>query len=108
MDICHYAFPKHLDTLLKAFGKMQLPDKSEGCGSYNSKIKSFVQGKYSEISESIIMTVNHENLIDLNRNDLMRLWLNLCLAKTLKEQTGITDSLPKFIPKITLLNSIYG
>lgn len=102
MDICHYAFPKHLDALLKAFGKMQLPDKPEGCGSYNSKIKSFIQGIYSEISESIIMTFNHESFIDLNRNELLRLWLNLCLAKTLKEQTGITDSLPKFSRLIKL------
>jgi hypothetical protein len=87
MDICHYAFPKHLDTLIQAIGELKPHKDLEGCGSFNFEIKSFIKKKYSEICQSI-------DLSSQNKNDLMRTWLYLCLAKTIKEQTGITDPIP--------------
>lgn len=94
MDICHYAFPNHLDTLLQAIGKMQSFKDLEGCGSYTSEIKMFISKKYSEIVSSIIDISNGKTLPNQSKNDQFRIWLYLCLAKTIKEQTGITDSLP--------------
>jgi len=94
MDICHYAFPNHLDTLIQAIGKMQSHKDVEGCGSYNSEIKMFITRKYSEIVSLLSEISKNKVLADQNQNDKFRIWLNLCLAKTIKEQTGITDSLP--------------
>jgi hypothetical protein len=39
-----------------------------------------------------------DNLQIQSKNDRMRVWLFECLAKTIKEQTGISDSLPR-LPK---------
>ena len=95
MDICHYAFPNHLDTLIQAIGKMQPHKDLEGCGSYNSEIKTFAKGKYSEICLTIRNISKRSNLLKQTQNDLFRTWLYLCLAKTIKEQIGISDSLPR-------------
>ena len=94
MDICHYAFPDHLNTLIQAIGKMQSHKDLEGCGSYNSEIKMFITGKYSEIVSILGEISKSKVLTDQNKNDQFRIWLYLCLAKTIKEQTGINDSLP--------------
>lgn len=88
MDICHYAFPKHIDNLIQSIGKMEADQNQEGCGSYNSEIKTFVKGKFFQICLSI------RGISKENKNNMLRIWLFLCLAKTIKEQTGITDSLP--------------
>ena len=94
MDICHYSFPSHLDTLIQAIGKMQSHKDLEGCGSYNSEIKMFITKKYSEIV-SLLNEISTSKVIpDQDKKDQFRIWLYLCLAKTLKEQTDITDSLP--------------
>ena len=94
MDICHYSFPSHLDTLIQAIGKMQSYKDLEGCGSYNSEIKMFITKKYSEIV-SLLNEISTSKVIpDQDKKDQFRIWLYLCLAKTLKEQTDITDSLP--------------
>ncbi len=94
MDICHYDFPSHLDTQIQAIGKMQSHKGLEGCGSYTSEIKMFLTGKYSEIVSSISDISKDRFLLKQNKNDQFRIWLYLCLAKTIKEQTGINDSLP--------------
>ena len=94
MDICHYAFPNHLDTLVQAIGKMQSHKDLEGCGSYTSEIKIFITRKYSEIVSSIRVISKDKVLLNQNKNDQFRHWLYLCLAKTIKEQTGINNSLP--------------
>lgn len=94
MDICHYAFPNHLDTLIQAIGKMQPSKDLKGCGSYNSEIKMFISKTYSEIVSSIINISNCKALHNQSKNDQFKIWLYLCLAKTIKEQTGITDTLP--------------
>ena len=94
MDICHYAFPNHLDTLIQAIGKMQSHKDLEGCGSYNSEIKVFITRKYSEIVFLLSEISKNKVRNGQNKNDQFKMWLYLCLAKTIKEQTGITDSLP--------------
>lgn len=94
MDICHYAFPNHLNSLIQAIGKMQSHKDIEGCGSYTSEIRMFITRKFSEIVTSIIEIVKDKAFLNQNKNDQFRIWLYLCLAKTIKEQTSITDSLP--------------
>jgi hypothetical protein len=94
MDICHYAFPDHLDTLIQAIGKMKPHKDLEGCGSYTPEIKIFITRKYSEIVSLINDISKDKVLLKQNINDQFRIWLYLCLAKTIKELTGLNDPLP--------------
>lgn len=94
MDICHYAFPNHLDTLIQAIGKMQSHKDLEGCGSYTPEIKMFITIKFSDIVSLISDILKNKVLLYQSKNDQFRIWLYLCLIKTIKEQTGITNSLP--------------
>jgi hypothetical protein len=73
---------------------MQSHKDLEGCGSYTTEIKKFITRKYSEIVSSIIDISKDKVLHNQNKNDQFRIWLYLCLAKTIKEQTGKKDSLP--------------
>jgi len=95
MDICHYAFPDHLDSLIRAIGEMRANKDLEGCGSSNSEIKTFIKEKYAELCLFIQNKSKPDNLLLQSKNDRIRVWLYVCLAKTIKEQTGITDSLPR-------------
>jgi len=94
MDICHYAFPGHLDALIRAIGEMKPQKDPEGCGSYNSEIKDSIKGIFSELCTTIQDLSRQNNLPIQNKDDRVRIWLFACLAKTLKEQTGMADSLP--------------
>lgn len=94
MDICHYAFPDNLNSLIQAIGKMQSHKDLEGCGSFNSEIKMVITRKYSDIVSTISGIIKSKSFSFINHNDQFRIWLNLCLAKTIKEQTGITNPLP--------------
>jgi len=97
MDICHYAFPNHLDTLIQGIGELKPHKDLEGCGSYNSEIKTFIKKKFSELFMSIQNMSKYDNLQIQNKNDRIRVWLFACLAKTIKEQTGIFNSLPRLL-----------
>jgi len=87
MDICHYAFPSHIDIVIQSIGELKPGKNFEGCGSYDPEIRSFIKARYSEICRSLYP-------ITQDKNDLIRNWLYLCLAKTIKEQTGLTEPLP--------------
>ena len=66
----------------------------EGCGICNSGIKANLEKefyKFNNIIESL------KNSSGSNKNDLIKLWLNVCLAKTIKENINI--SLPKLVYK---------
>jgi hypothetical protein len=100
MDICHYAFPNHLDYLLQAIGEMKPRKELDGCGSYNTAIKTFIREKFSELCCSIEDMTGNNNFLIQNNNEQIKAWLYACLAKTLKEQIGILDSIPKLPHKI--------
>jgi hypothetical protein len=76
-------------------GEMKPQKDPEGCGSYNSIIKTFIQSKFSELCSSIQNMSDPDSHLILCEDDRKRVWLLACLAKTIKEQTGITDPLPK-------------
>lgn len=95
MDICHYAFPNHLNALIQAIGRMQPLKNFEGCGSYNSDIKKFISGKFTETVSEISEIIKSKKPELLNHSNWLRIWLYLCLAKTIKEQSGLTDTLPE-------------
>jgi len=94
MDICHYAFPEHLDLLLQGIGKMEPIDNFEGCGSFNTDIKTYVKKQFSVLCNYLKFNSNKKKL---EPNEKIKLWLVACLTKTLKEQVGLKKSLPKLI-----------
>jgi len=92
MDICHYAFPKHLDLLLQGLGRMEPTDNFEGCGSYNIDIKIYVEEQFSLLCDYLKSNTNKKNS---EQNEQIKIWLFACLAKILKEQVGLKKSLPQ-------------
>jgi hypothetical protein len=94
MDICHYAFPKHLDLLLQGIGIMESIDNFEGCGSYNTDITAYVEKQFSILCDYLKSNTNRKNL---EKNEKIKLWLIACFAKTLKELVGLKKSLPQLI-----------
>ena len=92
MDICHYAFPKHLDLLLQGIGKMEPIGNFEGCGTFNSEIKIYVEEQFSILCGYLKSNTYKNNS---EQNEQIKLWLFACLAKTLKEQVGLKKSLPQ-------------
>ncbi len=95
MDICHYAFPKHLDLMLKAIGKKKPVGNFEGCGIYNTDIKAFIENEYNKLCIRLNSIIISSEGFHANNNEMIRIWLIACLAKTLKEQTGMTKQIPK-------------
>jgi hypothetical protein len=89
MDICHYAFPNNLDLLIKGIGQMKaIEDKIfEGCGSYNTEIKAYLENEFSDLNYAIKSFGNNNGS---NKNDLIKIWLTACLAKTIKENIHIS------------------
>ncbi len=89
MDICHYAFPNNLDLLIKGIGQMKaIEDKIfEGCGSYNTGIKAYLENEFSDLNNAIKSFGNNNGS---NKNDLIKIWLTACLAKTIKENIHIS------------------
>ena len=87
-DICHYAFPDNLDKLIQGIGQMKAVDenKFEGCGSLNSTIKTYLEKAFSDLNNKL--KYFHENN-KTSKNDLFKIWLTACLAKTIKENIKI-------------------
>jgi len=94
MDICHYAFPKHLNLLLQAIGRMKPLDSFEGCGSFNSEIKTYVEEQFSILCDYLKFNTNKHKS---EQNEQIKIWLTACLAKILKEQVGLKKSIPQLI-----------
>ena len=90
IDVCHYTFPKNLNLLLQGIGQMKPVERFEGCGSCNSDIKSFVEKEFSVLND-LLKSITSINQPD--KNELVKAWLIACLAKTLKEQVGLTQSI---------------
>ena len=94
MDICHYTFTKNLDSLLPGIGNMKPIENFEGCGTFNSDIKTFIDGQFSILHDYL---KSKTNKIGLGKNERIKLWLTACFAKTLKEQIGLTTSMPHLL-----------
>lgn len=89
LDICHYAFPNNLDLLLKGIGQMKACEEKrfEGCGSYNAEIKLYLEKEFLNLNSTLKSFQGNNGL---SINDLIKIWLILCLAKTIKENIKIS------------------
>jgi hypothetical protein len=84
-DICHYAFPDNLDSVLQAIGSMKPVKNFGGCGTFSPAIQAVIEEKISSLHALI------QSMIDRgksDKNELIRAWLLTCLVKTIKEQVG--------------------
>jgi len=90
MDICHFAFPVHLINVIRGIGKMKPVDNFEGCGTYNNSIRKSIRAELLKINDWLL-TWGEAGIAGLNKEDLARIWLFACLAKTIKEQVGLKD-----------------
>jgi hypothetical protein len=88
MDICHYAFPQNLNLLLQGIGKMKPVKNFEGCGSFEKSTKVYIEKQFSILND---MLISMREVESPDKRDLIKIWLIACLAKTLKEQTGLLE-----------------
>jgi len=93
MDICHYAFPANLDSLIIGIGEMCPIENFEGCGSSNSVIQAFVE-KELLILIDLFKSLFYDN--KASEQSQIKAWLTLCLIKTLKEQVDLSEPLIEF------------
>ena len=89
MDICHFAFPVHLINILRGIGKMSPMDKFVGCGTYNSSIRKSMHAELTKIN-NWLLSRKEAGIAKQDQEELTRIWLFACLAKTIKEQVGLT------------------
>ena len=89
MDICHYAFPENLNLFIKGIGQMKVVEEREfeGCGSNNNEIRACLEKEFLDLNDTLKSLRNKRGK---NKNDLIRAWLNACLAKTIKENINIS------------------
>lgn len=59
----------------------------EGCGSYNTDIKTYLEKEFLELNDTLLSLKNKSGQ---NKNDLIKAWLVACLAKTIKENIKIS------------------
>lgn len=90
MDICHYAFPKHLELLLDGIGRNRQVENFEGCGSFNLETKNFIKEQFVSLCDKL----EAYNKSSLDNSDQIKAWLIASMAKTLKEQIGLKDAIP--------------
>ncbi len=97
MDICHFNFPENLNALLIGIGEMKPVKNFDGCSTFNDVIKEYLEEQFSTLCNYLKSKSSTGNDISLAKTELIKLWLITCLAKTIKEQVGLTTSLPKLI-----------
>ena len=90
MDICHFAFPVNLINVIRGIGEMRPVANFEGCGTHNQVIRKTMQAEFDRINQWLF-SCKKDGIDKPNREDLARIWLFACLAKTIKEQAGLTN-----------------
>ena len=87
MDICHFAFPANLDSVIEAIGNMKPTRDFEWCGTYNTEIEDYITAQFHELNNYLSEKGTSE--------DKIKIWLTACLAKTIKEQIGLNEKIPQ-------------
>ncbi len=93
VDICHYAFPVHLINVIRGIGILRSVDNFEGCGACSGIIKKSIHAELVKINDWI-MSRKEASIAKQDHEEMTRIWLFVCLAKTIKEQVGLKARLP--------------
>lgn len=92
-DICHYSFPKNVQRVIEAIGRLEpLPDFG-GCGSSDEVQRQCAQ-RYFDALGAWLGGKSIEDAAPLGERTPPKAWLVACLAKTVKELAGLESSLP--------------
>jgi len=96
-DICHYTFPRNVERVVQAIGKLEPVERFEGCGTYCKRIEFSCASKYSELCEWLTEGTGR-GVPDLGPREPIRVWLVACMAKTLKANVKLREPLPDLSP----------
>ncbi len=93
-DICNYAFPENIHNVIKAIGKMEPAKEFDGCGTCNVEIYSFLNIEFKKLCNWLNDdTSGVEKFLGIK--EPIKIWLVLCLAKTIKTDLHIKDPIAK-------------
>ena len=87
-DICHYTFPANVERVISAIGRLTPLSDFEGCGSFGSEQQCLTE----EYFHTLLNWLHKRKCrLDeqLGESTPLKRWLAACLAKTLKEYTGL-------------------
>lgn len=92
-DICHYAFPSNLWQMLGSVGKLEPPSDFAGCGSCDDAQRRMAQEHFRALCAWLRA---EPGLLEnrLGNRSPVKTWLVASLAKTLKEQVCLSETLP--------------
>jgi hypothetical protein len=91
-DICHYSFPTNLEKTIEGIGRLEPVPDFAGCGSFDDSRSRMAQ----ECFRALCAWSRGERsslACQLGDTSPVKEWLVACLAKTLKEQVGLPESL---------------
>jgi len=71
---------------------MRPVDNFEGCGTCNSSIKKSIHAELLKIN-NWLLSREEAVIAGHDQKELTRIWLFACLAKTIKEQVGLTAAI---------------
>ncbi|WP_406661459.1 hypothetical protein V7O66_02750 [Methanolobus sp. ZRKC3] len=92
-DICHYAFPENIKKTIKAIGELNSSPDFEGCGSYDERCRQIALHYFTDLNYWLQGGMSETGRM-LGERTLLKKWLVVCLAKTIKELAGIRENMP--------------
>ena len=91
-DICNYAFPQNIESVIQGIGKLEPVKAFDGCGTYNVETRSFISKEFLKLSEWL-KADTPVNGLELGTKEPIKVWLVACFAKTLKESIHLSHPL---------------
>ena len=93
-DICHYTFPVNVERIISAIGRLMPLSDFEGCGSFGSEQLRLTEEYFNELCNWL---QKRRSRLDtqLGKRTPLKRWLAACLAKTIKEYTGLREPMLK-------------
>lgn len=92
-DICCYSFPRNIEQVIQGIGKLEPVKNFTGCGTINAEIKSFITKEFKRLCRWLEKDMTYIDC-NLGEKEQVKIWLVLCLAKTLKEQIHLLTPIP--------------
>lgn len=89
-DICHYAFPENIKKTIETIGELNSSPDFEGCGSSDEEHREIAQYYFIDLTAWLQGGMSETGRM-LGKRTLLKEWLVVCLAKTIKELAGINE-----------------
>lgn len=89
-DICHYAFPENFKKTIETIGELNSSPDFEGCGSSDEEHREIALYYFMDLAAWLQGGMSETGRM-LGKRTLLKEWLVVCLAKTIKELAGIGE-----------------